>query len=251
MTALPLVLLHAFPADSRLFDGLRPRLGASLVTPDLPGFGAEPLPVPVPDELSVPWLTGWVIDRLASLGAAAVVLGGCAIGGYLAIEVAARRPDLVRGLVVIGCKPAADDPALADAREAVARLALDAGSGAVADRLTDRPLAPGASDAVREALHRMIGSADPRGIAGLVRGLAGRPDPVPSLRAIRVPALVLCGSLDPFTRPEQARAVAALLPGSTYVEVPDTGHLPPLERPDLVLDALVPFLASIGRDAAA
>lgn len=45
----PLVLLHAFPLDSRMWDAIRPVLGDRLITPDLPGFGTAPLPANPPD----------------------------------------------------------------------------------------------------------------------------------------------------------------------------------------------------------
>jgi pimeloyl-ACP methyl ester carboxylesterase len=171
-----------------------------------------------------------------------------AIGGYLAIELAAARPDLVAGLVLIGCKPAPDSPGMADAREAVAQLALAAGSVAVADKLVDQPLAPGAGPEVRAALRTLIEAADPRGIAGLVRGLARRPDPVLSLEAVAaagMPVLVVNGADDPFTTPAQARALAERVPGARYVEIADCGHLPPLEAPDACAAAIAGFLMGL------
>jgi pimeloyl-ACP methyl ester carboxylesterase len=94
----------------------------------------------------------------------------------------------------------------------------------------------------------MIEQADPRGIAGLVRGLHRRPDPVPALemvRAVALPALVLVGAEDPFTKPADARRLAEMLPRSTFEEIPGAGHLPPLERPDAVTSAIGRFLATL------
>jgi pimeloyl-ACP methyl ester carboxylesterase len=157
----------------------------------------------------------------------------------------ARHPDLVRALILVGCKPAPDAPTMAASREEVARLALDRGAGAVANRLVDAPLAPGAPRNVRDALRTMIASASPEGIAGLVRGLARRPDPVPALRRVSVPTLVLGGALDPFTPPEQARALADLVPGARFVLIEGAGHLPVLEQPEACADALGAFLAGL------
>ncbi len=176
------------------------------------------------------------------------VVGGLAIGGYLAIEFVARYPEWAAGLVLIGTKPAPDAPANGPRRESVARLALDRGSAAVADELTDEPFAPGTGGAARARFRRMIEEADPGSIAALVRGLHRRPDPAPALESIAaagLPALVMVGSEDPFTKPADARRLAEMLPGSRYVEIPGAGHLPPLERPAAVTAAIGRFLASL------
>lgn len=244
---LPLVLIHAFPTDSRLFDGLIGDLPAQLITPDLPGFGRTPLPEPAPDVLTVEGLVDDLEAWLDAEALGAVVLGGVAIGGYLALELVTRRPDLAGAVVLMGCKPAPDAPAMSESREGVARLALTEGSEAVAAALTDLPLAPDASPEVRAVLRTMIADADPRGIAGLVRGLHRRPDPVPAIRSIRVPTLVVCGAADPFTPPATAGEMATMVPGARYVEIPDAGHLVPLEAPAACASALTDFLATLSR----
>lgn len=252
----PLLLIHGFPADGRVFTGQLDAasggdLGAHVIAPDLPGFGLTPA-VGAPDGgvavLEVADLVEAVIAFIAERRLERPVVGGVAIGGYIAIELAAEHPDLVAGLVLIGTKPAPDAPANGPRREAVAQLALERGAAAVADELGAEPFAPGASPNAVAAFRRMIEDADPRGIAGLVRGLHRRPDPTSALemvRAVALPALVLVGSEDPFTKPADARRLADMLPGATFEEIPGAGHLPPLERPEAVTSAIARFLATI------
>ena len=59
----PVVLLHAFPLDSRMWDGLRPALGDRLVTPELPGFGGAPAAAE-PDLRLAAWGVLATLDRL-------------------------------------------------------------------------------------------------------------------------------------------------------------------------------------------
>jgi 3-oxoadipate enol-lactonase len=244
-SGLPVVLLHSYPANRHIFDGLADAVPARLIAADLPGFGETRLPNPTPDVLAVADLVGLVERWLHELGLGPVVLGGNAIGGYVMIELVARRPDLARGLILLGCKPAPDSPALAAAREATARLALEEGSATVAQAVASQPLAAGADDRVVAAHRVMIEAADPRGIAGLVRGLARRPDPVPSLRTIRVPTLVVIGSQDPFASPDQARELAALIPGARLAVIEGAGHLPSLERPRETAAAITAFVQEL------
>jgi pimeloyl-ACP methyl ester carboxylesterase len=213
--------------------------------PDLPGFGATALPADAPDVLDVPSLVTLLSDLLDQLGIERAVLGGTAIGGYLALELAVRRPELAAGLVLIACKPAADDPRMAGAREALARRALDQGSTAIADELADQPFAPSTAAGPRAALRTMIEEADRRGIAGFVRGLAARPDPRPALEALRCPLLVMAGTEDPFVSPELAEELAARVPGATLELVEEAGHLPTLEQPAACASALRGFLRGI------
>jgi pimeloyl-ACP methyl ester carboxylesterase len=245
-----LVLVHGFPVDGHVFDaqlteasagGLRARL----VCPDLPGFGATPLPEPAPETLEVGAMAEALAELVHRLVAGPAVIGGTAIGGYIAIELAARYPELVRGLVLMGNKAAPDSPAMAPKREAVARLALDTGSEAVADELAEQPLGADASADVRERVRAMIINADPRGIAALVRGLARRPDPTPALERLSVPVLVIGGSADPFTPPAETARLAGLIPNAQLVELAGVGHLAPLEAPDAVNTALDQFMAGL------
>jgi pimeloyl-ACP methyl ester carboxylesterase len=241
----PVVLLHAFPTDRRLYAGLAARVEARLVMPDLPGFGATRLGRRAPDVLSIPLLAEAVAEWLDKRGLGPVVLGGTAIGGYIAIEIADSRPDLLRGLVLLGCKPAADPPARAADRESVAKLALESGSVLVADAIADGPLGPGADEKTRAIVRRMIEEADPRAIAGLVRGLAARPDPTPMIQRLSLPLLVVAGEQDPFTHLEDAEALAAMVPGARFVAVPGAGHLAALERPVEVAAALNEFIQTL------
>jgi pimeloyl-ACP methyl ester carboxylesterase len=244
-SGIPVVLLHAYPTNRHLFDGLAGAIPGRLITPDLPGFGETPLPEPAPEVLAVADLVDLVGSWLDERALGPAILGGNAIGGYVMIELVARRPELARAMILLGCKPAPDAATMRPAREAAAAYALEHGSVAVADQLVSPPLAPGASEQVLAAHRAMIEAADPRGIAGLVRGLAQRPDPTPSLRTLRLPVLALCGAFDPFTKPELARELAEMLPNGRYVEIEGAGHLPTLEQPEATARAIKAFVAEL------
>jgi pimeloyl-ACP methyl ester carboxylesterase len=62
------------------------------------------------------------------------------------------------------------------------------------------------------------------------------------LEKINVPALVVGGSEDEISPVAGMRAMARRIRGATYVEVPEAGHLAPLERPEPVNEALEDFL---------
>ncbi len=74
---------------------------------------------------------------------------------------------------------------------------------------------------------------------------AGEPMLDPSLRGkladVSLPALVLWGDSDGIAEPDYGRAFAAAIPGAGFQVLPDTGHLPQLESPQLLLDAIREF----------
>jgi pimeloyl-ACP methyl ester carboxylesterase len=74
------------------------------------------------------------------------------------------------------------------------------------------------------------------------RAIIGRPDSRPILAAIACPTIVLVGEQDRGTPPELAREIAAGIPGSRLVVIPECGHLSTVERPEAVTKTLVEWM---------
>ena len=62
------------------------------------------------------------------------------------------------------------------------------------------------------------------------------------LALVSVPTLVISGERDGFTPPQRSRAMSEAIPGSELLEVPACSHTTPIERPELVGDAIRKFL---------
>jgi pimeloyl-ACP methyl ester carboxylesterase len=237
----PVVLLHAFPLDSRMWDGLRPALGDRLVTPDLPGFGAAP---PAGrDDLDL--AAAAVLATLDRLGVERAVVGGCSMGGYVTMALLRLAPSRVSGLVLIDTKASADTGAARANRFAMADRAEAEGTGWLVDQMRTALL--GATTLARRpaaevALRGLVADQPPAAVAWAQRAMAARPDSLDVLRAADVPALVLHGAEDALIPGEEAAAMVAALPRATFAELPGAGHLAPLEVPDEVAAALVTWL---------
>jgi pimeloyl-ACP methyl ester carboxylesterase len=63
--------------------------------------------------------------------------------------------------------------------------------------------------------------------------------------SIQVPTLIMHGTDDSVVPIAKAKEMAERIPDARFVEIPDCGHAPPLERPDAVTDALLEFVASL------
>ncbi len=71
-----------------------------------------------------------------------------------------------------------------------------------------------------------------------------QPGIVEQVAALQTPTLIIHGTLDP--RPARvARQLAACVPAASYIELPDAGHLPWIEQPDLLRGVLRSFLTSL------
>jgi pimeloyl-ACP methyl ester carboxylesterase len=90
----------------------------------------------------------------------------------------------------------------------------------------------------------------PAGIAAAALGMAARPDCTDLLPQIDVPTLLICGQDDQVTPPAEMQKMAEAIPGAQFVQIPNAGHLSPLENPDAVNGAINRFLISLDSRAA-
>lgn len=247
MPDLPLLLLHAFPVDARMWNPVRDALSARvrLITPDQRGLGRSPLP----DSERAPSLDDAARDVVAlldRLGLDQVVLGGCSMGGYLTMAVLRQAPERVGGLVLMNTKAGADTPeAVANRERVAARAETEDGLGWLAEQMAPgllsahtRDAHPGVAATVRELIESQPGA----GVAWAARAMAARPDSMDVLAAADVPALVVVGDEDGLTPPEEARAMAAVLSKSDLVVLPGAGHLSALDAPAALSEAILGWL---------
>jgi pimeloyl-ACP methyl ester carboxylesterase len=237
----PLVLLHAFPLDHRMWDGVRDGIAdhVELVTPDQRGFGGTALGGDEPD------LTAVAEDVVAGLRGRRVVLGGCSMGGYVAMAVLRAAPELVAGLVLVSTRATADTGAGREKRHAMAARIEEEGTHFVPEAVL--PTLLGAETHERrpevvEAVRTLVSEQDGAAIAWAQRAMAARQDATDLLRRTDVPALIIRGEQDELIPAEDADALAAALPKAEPVVLAGAGHLPPLEVPEEFTGAVARWL---------
>ena len=244
----PLVLLHAFPLSSAMWLDQRQGLSAHcrVITPDLRGFGGSALGDDEPTLVAAADDVAALLDRL---DLDRVLLGGLSMGGYVAMMMLRRHANRISGLLLADTKATAD-PELARAnreRIAVAVLA-DPGSTVLVDEVLPSLVGPSTVERRGGVLGRVRGlvqQAPPPAVAWAQRAMAARPDSFDVLRACQVPALVIVGAEDALSPPSDAQEMAAALPDSTLVTIPDVGHLSAVEDPAAFNDAVLGFINRI------
>ena len=171
-------------------------------------------------------------------------IAGHSMGGIVALEVARRAPDRVTRLALLASDCLSDPPAVVAAREdwIVAARAGRLGE-AMRKALPLGALAPSADRGeLLTALVAMACDLGPDVFVRQTRALQRRADQQKTLRALRVPALILGGRHDSLCPPRRQEFMATMAWPSRLVILAEAGHVPTLEAPGAVTAAMADWL---------
>jgi len=222
---LPLVFVHGWGVSGRylLPAAARVALHHPVWVPDLPGHGRSSDPAEV---LDVRGQADALLAWLDAVGIRHAVLVGNSMGGQVASVVAARRPERVPALVLVG--PTVDASARTLARQA-ARFCR----AAFAEKASLVPL-----------LLRDYARTGPRRLwRELQFALEDRIEE--RLPRVHSPAMVVRGERDRLVPAAWAAEVARLLPNGRLVEIPRGGHALQYSLPDPFVAYLRGFLRDV------
>lgn len=242
-TGTPLVLMHAFPLDYRLYAGQLEELSKwyRVICPDLPGFGQTPWDKP----FTIPWVAEQVHELLKEIGALPCVIGGCSMGGYATFAFEREYPTDVLGMVLIDTKAEGDGPDQRRNRDKLIEMVDRHGPAAVADAMIPNMLSaqtkkehPDLEGQIRSVALKTPAYTLKHALAAL----RDRPDSTEFLPSVASRALVIVGEEDQITPVSSAEAIKAGIRHATLSVIKGCGHLAPIERPAEVNDALRGFV---------
>ena len=209
--------------------------GFSVLAPDLPGHGrssGKPLP-------SIADMADWTAALLDAAGAAKARLIGHSMGSLIALETAARHPDKVSGLCLIGTAAVITvGPDLLKAAEANDAAANDMvsiwGLGFAAE--LGGSLAPGLW--MHQGAQRVLQQCAPGVLHCDLNACNSYQNALTAATAIKVPTTLILGERDMMTPAKAGKALAAAIPHARVVVLPGAGHMMMVEQPDGLLAAL-------------
>ncbi|GEM_PF-54496 len=224
-TAPPAVVaLHGWRRTHADFSGvLGPASPGGLlpaVAVDLPGFGATPAPPAAWGSDDYAAAVSRLIKGPDGPGDPVVVLGH-SLGGRVAVALAAKRPDLVKALVLTGAPlfprtgSRSRPPAVFRAMRALGRVGL-------------------VSEERMERARRRHGSADYRLSEGVMRHVLVRlvnETYDEELASLQCPVELVWGEDDSETPLSVAGAICTRVPQAVFTVCPGAGHLTPIECP--------------------
>lgn len=261
----PAVFVHGLGGSSLNWTDLMARLAPYVDgwAPDLGGFGYSP--PPRDGDMSPAGHARGLVELIDRISSGPVHLFGNSLGGSVALQLAARRPDLVRSLTLIS-------PALPSlfATKFNYHLPVIAVPG-VGERLVPKYLESDAGGRVRGTID--VTFADPtrispqrmaeavaevkerdhlpyasdaflRSLRGLLRTFVdvGPNRPWKLAERVTCPTLVVYGRKDPLVDPRSAHRATRHFRDAHVVVLPDCGHVAQMEHPDFVAAAWERFL---------
>jgi pimeloyl-ACP methyl ester carboxylesterase len=243
----PIVLLSSGAHDRHDFDDLRDLLPSRFrsIAPDWPGHGESPAGTAPASAMRFADVTEELVGKLAPDGA---VIVGNSVGGFAAGRLAIRRPELVKGLVLVDSGGFGGRPP--QVRVFCSLMARPGFLRRIYPSFANRYMRP-QSDADRRVRDVGIATAreDPglKAVSELWRSFAS---PEHDLRegaaSISAPTLVVWGRRDPVIPLKLGRRAADSIPDAR-LEVLDTGHAPQVSDPQGFAAHLIPFAdAAIG-----
>jgi pimeloyl-ACP methyl ester carboxylesterase len=248
----PVLLIHGFPLDHTMWSAQIDALTGKhrVIAPDLRGFGESTLGDADPRAgISMERYADDLTELLDALQIdEPIVLAGFSMGGYIAWQFVRKHAARLRALVQCDTRAAADTEEARTGRLKMADHVAEWGSGRVAEMMGPKLLAASTFESKPEvvvAVRRVVEQTSPASIAAAQRGMAARPDMTSFLPQINVPALVVVGSHDVISPPQEMKTIAAAIPSAEFVEIPNAGHMTTMENPDAVTAALTRFLARI------
>lgn len=239
-----LIFIHGFPFAKEMWKQQLEALDRSVhgIAYDIRGFGASDAGHGF---FSIELFASDLLYFIEELKLKNVILCGLSMGGYIALRAFERSPERFSGLILCDTNAFADKNESRLNRFAVIEKIQQGGKIEFAENNLRQLLceetfaeAPAVTAFVRE----MIENTSERTICAAQLAMASRTDTTAVLKEIQVPVLIVRGEHDRLMPIEQAELLKSEIKYSTLAEIPQSGHLPNLEKPEAFNAQLNDFL---------
>jgi pimeloyl-ACP methyl ester carboxylesterase len=165
---------------------------------------------------------------------------GFSLGAIIALEIIALAPERVTRLALLGANPGPMPEDRAAGRRVLLDRARESGVRVFIEATWDLavPSERRGDEAFRDRLIAMAGRVGLDAFDDQTAMTIERADSRPRLAEISVPTLVATGAEDRICPPQMSRAIADAIPGAELLIVPEAGHYAPLERPEILAEAV-------------
>jgi 3-oxoadipate enol-lactonase len=241
-----LILLHPFPAHHGVWMPVAEHLASKyrVILPDLRGHGNSGVGE---GAATMEKHAEDLVKVLADANVGRAIFAGESIGGYILFEFWRRHRDRFNALILCNTKATADNDEARRARLQSAEDVMKKGVEPFVDSMLPKLLGettrfnrPDVAAAARDMMLKITAA----GVAAVQRGMAERPDSVPTLRTIGVRTLLIAAGEDSIPMSE-AELMKQHIPNASLRVIAKAGHYAVFERPDEALRLLRHFLDAI------
>lgn len=238
-----LVALHGLGGAGYLFAGVGQSLSIRNLGPDLPGSGLSPRPK---QPIAFDYFTDAIVQLIQRKTTGRIALLGHSMGAIIALKVYAAIPDRISSLIFVGGLPTPLPQAQSRLRERAA-LIRATGLAAVTPTIIPVLFAERSFSTILDKIAmftRLLAQSDGEGYAQTAEALAdaSAADVVPR---VRIPCLCITGAEDRYAPPAAVRAFADSISGAIYHEIPNCGHMPFYETPEMFNRIVKTFLDEV------
>ncbi len=253
MSGQTVVLLHAFPFDARLWEPQAEILAAAgwqVHVPNLPGFGGTDL---LPGAPSIDSVADAILADLDHRGIERAVLGGISLGGYVAMAMLRKRPEMFTAAICCDTKASADTELARENRFRMAKAVTE--NPQECGRILQQAMLAGllgqvTRDTRPEVVAQVsawLDDAGPKAVAWYQQAMADRAESLTTLGALDIPVLILWGTGDTLSPEADQMAMLQVLRRGQEVKIAGAGHLSIVEHPAGTARAIKDFIAPVRR----
>lgn len=193
-------------------------------------------------------LTDDLVGLIDHLGLEKVHYAGLSMGGFVGLRFAARYPERVRSLILLDTSAGPEDSEKIPQYRLLAKVYRILGIGAVRSKVEPIMFDPslvasGGSKALSDPWIAQLKKVKRAGMVRAILGVTDRPSVEHELGNIQAPTLIVVGEHDVATPVAKSEKLAAGITNSRLEIIPGCGHLSTLEKPEIVNELMVNFLA--------
>jgi pimeloyl-ACP methyl ester carboxylesterase len=239
-----ILFVHGFPYDHNMWQDQVDDLSKNYfcVSYDIRGLGDSPAG---DGQFTMESFVDDLETILDKLNLDKPILCGLSMGGYISLRALERVQEKFSAAILCDTRSEADNNE--------GKLKRAAGI----KRINKEGLAPFVKDFItncfgdefkqnkKDELQKIIESSsrfNPVGVKGSLIAMLSRSDTTTSLGKINIPTLLICGEQDTLTPPPVMKEMFHMINKADFVEIPDAGHMTPIENPQLVNKAIKDFL---------
>lgn len=239
----PVVFSNSLGTDLRVWDAMLEHMpaGLRLFRYDKRGHGLSDCPA-----------TDWGVEEhitdleamMDAKGLGGAIIVGLSVGGLIAQGLAARRPDLMRGIVLMDTAAKIGNDAMWNDRiAAIEAGGIESIEAAILERWFTARFRN--EDPAFPIWRNMLTRTPSHGYCRTGAGIRDT-DLTAEASALTFPVLAMAGEDDGSTPPDLVRGTADLIPGARFMLIEDAAHLPCIEQPKITAAAITEFLTETG-----
>ncbi len=243
------IFANSLGTDLTIWDDVVERLpaGYAIIGYDKRGHGLSAMPTA---KITIQDHAADLIALADHLELSSFVICGVSVGGLIAQAVATLVPGRVRGLVLCNTGAKIGPPQIWNDRIAAIE---ERGLAPMADAVMERWFTPAFHETSRAKLagyRAMLTRMPAAGYIATCEAIRDA-DLTETTAQIAVPTLCIAGEGDLATPPALVQSLAGLIDGAVYHEIPDCGHIPSVEQPEICATFISRFLDTIEEDCLA